>query len=188
MVVHKGKKMKRYEDSPYIVTEDGFVYREGSKNPLKFDETEKGYRRVTFSINGITKRHSVHRLVLITHGNGNPENKPFVNHIDCNPRNNHIDNLEWCTQTENMTHCHNLGRCSNEYASEMARIKNYKKTSEKFKTLLGNTFLNVSTESTRSFISYFCPECLNKYTKRSDSKAFKGLGYLCRPCDVKLKI
>lgn len=31
----------------------------------------------------------------------NPDNKPFVDHIDTNRRNNHADNLRWCDQSEN---------------------------------------------------------------------------------------
>lgn len=31
----------------------------------------------------------------------NPHNKPFVDHIDTNRRNNHVDNLRWCNQSEN---------------------------------------------------------------------------------------
>lgn len=33
----------------------------------------------------------------------NPENKPCVCHKDNNPLNNHVDNLYWGTQAENMS-------------------------------------------------------------------------------------
>ncbi len=51
----------------------------------------------------------VHRLValaFIPHREG----KKSVNHIDCNPENNHVSNLEWCTQKENVQHSRALGR------------------------------------------------------------------------------
>lgn len=49
------------------------------------------------------KNHYVHRLVadaFIEHPNG----KDFVNHIDYDRKNNIVENLEWCTVSENMKH------------------------------------------------------------------------------------
>ena len=39
----------------------------------------------------------------------NPRKKPFINHIDGNPKNNKISNLEWVTNQENIQHAYDTG-------------------------------------------------------------------------------
>ncbi len=63
----------------------------------------RGVKNVILVKDGIKKGKTVHSLVLRSFIS-NPENKPCCNHKDCNPSNNHIDNLEWCTYKENIQH------------------------------------------------------------------------------------
>jgi len=51
------------------------------------------------------KRHcmQVHRLVALHFIDNNNPCRNFINHIDENPKNNVVSNLEWCTQKENMS-------------------------------------------------------------------------------------
>lgn len=58
--------------------------------------------------NGTKKLHFVHRLIAAAFIS-NPENKPFVNHIDGVKANNNIENLEWVTKSENELHAYKTG-------------------------------------------------------------------------------
>lgn len=67
------------------------------------------YCMVILSVNDDKKPSPVHRIVAKAFI-PNPLNKPFINHKDANPKNNCVDNLEWCTQSENIKHAVKLGR------------------------------------------------------------------------------
>lgn len=62
-----------------------------------------GYFLVNLSKNGKAKTEKVHRLVAKAFI-PNPENKEAVNHIDEDPSNNKMENLEWATVSENNNH------------------------------------------------------------------------------------
>lgn len=72
-------------------------------------KNEHGYMAVYLTKGNKTKGYLVHRLVLMAFV-PNPENKPYVDHIDNNPSNNNLSNLRWCTPLENVRHCINQGR------------------------------------------------------------------------------
>ncbi len=61
------------------------------------------YYRVSLSKNGVVNRYQVHQLVAQAFIQ-NLDGKPLVNHIDNNPSNNQVCNLEWCTAKENRLH------------------------------------------------------------------------------------
>jgi len=67
---------------------------------------DKGYLRISI-INSDSKRksHRVHRLVAIEFI-PNPDSKKEVNHINGIKTDNRIENLEWCTLSENTKHYH----------------------------------------------------------------------------------
>ena len=63
-----------------------------------------GYIHVILSDNNYhKKRWLVHRLVALAFI-PNPHNYPVVNHKDENKSNNNVDNLEWCTQSYNLSY------------------------------------------------------------------------------------
>ena len=72
----------------------------------------KGYMKIHMTLDRVRVNFKVHRLVAGAFV-PNPEQKPQVNHIDGDKRNNRADNLEWVTNLENMRHAINAGYYTN---------------------------------------------------------------------------
>jgi hypothetical protein len=99
--------IKGYENR-YLVSISGEIYSIKTKKLLKQMQTEKGYLVVELWVNYKRKSVKVHRLVAETFIE-NPFGKKEINHKDGNKSNNHVNNLEWCSRTENMKHAYKTG-------------------------------------------------------------------------------
>ena len=67
-----------------------------------------GYQLVTLNKNGQKTRKRIHRIVAETFIDGFNV-KLDVNHKDGNKSNNCVENLEWCTRSQNVTHAFRNG-------------------------------------------------------------------------------
>jgi hypothetical protein len=75
---------------------------------LKPYDNGKGYFRIKFTVNNKSRRVMLHRIIAEAFIE-NPNNYNTVNHINGIKKDNRIENLEWCTQTENVRHAVRLG-------------------------------------------------------------------------------
>lgn len=71
-------------------------------------DTKRGYQTISIRIHPKRYNLSLHRLVAETFI-PNPNNYPVINHIDGNPSNNNVNNLEWCTQSYNVKYSYTNG-------------------------------------------------------------------------------
>ena len=105
------------------------------------------YLYVSLCKNGKVTKKLIHRLVAETFIE-NPLNKPQVNHIDGNPLNNCVENLEWVTNAENTQHAYDtkLNKLKQLHIEYMGKVKSlrswckelgfdYKKTWLRYKRL-----------------------------------------------------
>ena len=104
------KDVKDFEGL-YEISSHGEVYSHISNKILKLNNQIKGYLAIDLWKNKKRYRRRIHRLVAEVFI-PNPENKPEVNHKDCNTSNNNLENLEWVTTAENQIYASKLGRKS----------------------------------------------------------------------------
>lgn len=131
----------------YAINRQGEIWSYYANKILSQKHTYRGYYCVGLRKKGIARKFClVHRLVANTFI-PNPENKPDVNHIDCNKLNNYVENLEWCTASENMQHAkanrlvntpeqqnkirESCGYLTIEQANEIRRLYETKKYTQK---------------------------------------------------------
>lgn len=100
-------------DGFYFISTHGRLKNKKGYIQTGWSNDKYNHRKVRLYFNGSKKDYYLHRLVANAFI-PNIENKPSINHIDSNPLNNNVENLEWCTQQENMHHA----KINNRYNHE----------------------------------------------------------------------
>ena len=138
------KEIPNFTD--YLINRKGVILNKKTRKRLSQNNTGKGYFQVQFKDK---KNYYVHRLVALTFI-PNPDNKPFVDHIDGDKGNNNVTNLRWVTASEN-----------NCYFGYEERIINKQKAiiAENIKT--GETIIFKSRNSCANFFK--CDKSKIKY-------------------------
>lgn len=87
-------------ESKYKITNDGRIYSDYLQDFVKPFYSKGGYVRIKLNYGDRSKKYMVHRLVALAFI-PNPDNKPHVDHINCNRSDNRVENLQWVTAKEN---------------------------------------------------------------------------------------
>jgi hypothetical protein len=107
--IPEGKEVVNFPN--YIVTIDGNIFSKSHKKLIS-SRLNSGYKYVTlYNFCKDTKRRtkkdiSIHILVAQAYIE-NPMNLPYVNHKNFIRSDNRLENLEWCSPSENMIHFQN---------------------------------------------------------------------------------
>ena len=104
------KRINDYEN--YEINACGSVRKVKTKVVLKAS-LHKGYYRIGLCKNGKQKLFYVHKLIALSFI-PNPDNKILIDHIDRDPLNNNVNNLRWCSRSENQI---NRGTMKNNKSS-----------------------------------------------------------------------
>jgi hypothetical protein len=116
---------------------DGPIHDEWKR---ALNKDKDGYIVIGLTNNRNTKTHKVHRLVAEAFIS-NPKNKPQINHKNGIKSDNRVENLEWCTASENKTHAYRMGITKKQTGSESSQAKLNEDQVKEIKTLLNNNIL-----------------------------------------------
>ena len=132
-MVIKQRKLKKIEDEVWKVVPNSndryhvsnygrvksFAYDKVNGKISKFFES-KGFKVVPLSINKVSRKIYVHKLVAEIWIPRPSEQHTFVTHLDRNMKNNHVSNLAWMTKET-------LDELNREFHKQKVKQANYRK-------------------------------------------------------------
>lgn len=98
--------MKEYNG--FLVDNEFNIFNKHTSKKITPYLGSDGYMHISRRENRKVIRMRLHTLIAVLFVE-NPNNYKYVNHIDSNKTNNHPNNLEWCTNSENVKHGWNSG-------------------------------------------------------------------------------
>jgi hypothetical protein len=87
----------------YLILSDGRIYSKNYKQYMQPNIRASGYLSIKLCNDGAKQDFGIHQLVAKVYI-PNPDEKSFVNHKNMIKDDNRVENLEWCTSSENMIH------------------------------------------------------------------------------------
>jgi hypothetical protein len=178
---------KIIEDCPnYDVSSFGNVRNNKTDYIMKLQKNYANYMKISLINENKSITCSVHRLVAKAFI-PNPENKPTINHIDSNPSNNNVINLQWATMTEQNQHKSLDKRKILKPINHMPVLKidiktetlieHYKSISDASKWIIDNKLTSI-TEYNKNNISIISSKiCAVANNKRNNAYGFKWKYY-----------
>jgi len=136
----------------YKINKNGDVFSVKKNKILKPQLNTTGYYYVNLYKECKLKSSTIHRLIAL-HFIDNPENLPIIDHIDRNRTNNNIENLRWCTYSDNQKNKDVKG-CIYKY------IRKYKEDYIFYKVLVRNKYKGVfkTYDEAEEFLKKFLEE------------------------------
>ena len=116
------KEWKQFRRTDYSVSSDGDMRNDRTGKLLRTNITRSRYRRITIWDGSKPFTIAIHRIVAEAFLGEAPFVNAVVNHLDGNPSNNAVSNLEWATISQNVKHAYDTGLAARGADSVHAKL------------------------------------------------------------------